>query len=702
LRELCGNFEKARQLTSKDKTNKNNLNNAIEFYFRFQHRFAEQYCYIKIKKEKRMTEEEKQERVRELESLIPAYQASYYNRESEITDAEFDLLWDELKRLAPGSPILAQIGADETDGFPKAPHIMPMGSQDKASDADAFREWAEKINAPLYVVQFKLDGASLELQYAKGGLIRAVTRGDGFIGDEITGNALRMNGVIQFLDGDFSGGVRGEVLMPHQIWKEKYADKANCRNAANGIMRRKDGAGCEDLIFRSYDVSASGDDGFFKTELDKAAWLGARGFVVTETQTFTDIAEIIAYREKIAEERQNLDIDIDGLVVKDNAVNMEDLRRARPERQIAFKFDLETAFSVLRDVEWSEMGATYTPVGIIEPVRLAGTTVKRASLNNPGMIRAMGLKIGSIVSVVKRGEIIPKIESLAPQGAIAESFVQEDEKEITFPEKCSVCNTMLVDEGTRLFCPNPVCPKLLLHRLQKWIKVLDIRELGDKLLRQLFDAGRVKRIPDLYTLSSGELAKFERMGELSANKVVKHIQTARKISLAKFIAGFDIEGVGETIMEKVTGFGFNTLEKLRTANEDALAIVDGIGAVTAKTITDGLRETAGEMDAVLNGGVISLALPPDESALPLKGLSFCFTGELRAIKRADAEEKVKNMGGAAKSSVVKGLSYLVTNNIHSGSSKNKKARDLGVPVIDEAQFIALLNEKEKPPPDGLF
>lgn len=641
-----------------------------------------------------MTDLQKKKRIIELETLIQRYQFSYYNGEAEITDAEFDLLWDELKRLAPESLVLAQIGADgvdDIDGFPKVAHLIPMGSQDKAADPDAFRAWTQKIQAPVYVVQFKLDGASLELQYEKGALVRAVTRGDGVIGDEITRNALRMSGVLPAINADFSGGVRGEALMPRAVWKDKYANKANCRNAANGIMRRKDGAGCEDLVFLAYDASATGNDGFFKNEIEKITWLMARGFTVSETKEFTDVEAIIAYRAIIADTRRNLDVDIDGLVVKDRATNMDDLRRVRPERQIAFKFELEIAYTALRAVEWSEAGATYTPVGIIDPVRLAGTTVKRASLNNPGMIRSMNLKIGSVVSVVKRGEIIPKIESVAPTDALPDVDLPE-ESDIVFPVSCSVCGAALVDEDSRLYCPNPACPKLLLHRLEKWVKILDIREIGEKLIKQLFTADRVTQIHDLYTLTPEELAAFDRMGTLSANKVVKYIHAAREIPLAKFIAGFDFEGVGETIMEKIVDFGFNTLEKLRAADADALAIVEGIGEVTAKTIVQGMRQAAREMDAVLGAGVIAIAEPPDESKLPLKGISFCFTGELITMKRGQAEEKVKALGGSPKTSVVKGLSYLVANDTGSGSTKNKKARDLGVPVIDETRFLELIGK----------
>jgi DNA ligase (NAD+) len=315
------------------------------------------------------------------------------------------------------------------------------------------------------------------------------------------------------------------------------------------------------------------------------------------------------------------------------------------------------------------------------------------------MIRALGLKIGSAVTVVKRGEIIPKIEGLAPLSEAADFaggavHTSVEEQEICFPETCGSCGTKLEDAGARLFCPNPDCPKRLLHRIQKWGSVLDIRELGEKLIQQIFDSERVRHITDLYTLSAEELSGYERMGELSAAKVTRHIQGPRALSLAAFIAGFDFEGVGEIIMEKVAQAGFDTLEKLKAASVEELAGVYGLGEITAKTIFEGLRETAGEIDGVLAQGIISIAAPPSPETLPLKGYSFCFTGELVSMKRNLAEEKVKALGGGVKPSVVKDLSYLVTNDPESGSSKNVKARNLGIPILDEAGFLALLTNPE--------
>jgi DNA ligase (NAD+) len=625
------------------------------------------------------------DRVEELERLIKYHQDVYYNGEAEISDAEFDALWDELKGLAPDHPLLKRVGKDTTDGFPKARHIIPMGSQDKAADEGEFLDWARKMKLSAFIVQHKLDGASLELQYEDGVLVRAVTRGDGVVGDEITANAKRMRGVLSRIEAGFSGGIRGEVVMFREVWREKYPDKANCRNAANGLMRRKDGAGCENLTVIVYDVSAHPADSTqnetgFAQEIDKIGWLQKQGFQTVFTRECPTAKAVIHLRKEQLNTRDALPYDIDGLVVKDPVTDPDDLKKARPEKQIAFKFTLEEAVSTLKAIEWSESGATYTPIGIVEPVRLAGTTVQRANLNNPAMIRGLKLKIGSRVVIVKRGEIIPKIERLAEENTL----LTED---IEMPQQCGVCGTSLVDEGARLYCPNAACPKRLLHRLQKWITVLDILEVGEKLINQLFEKGRVIHIADLYTLETDELAQFDRMGKLSADKVVRNIREKRDIPLATFVAGFDFEGIGEVLMEAVVAAGYNTLEKLRAASAEELATVYGIAEDRAVAIKENVEQTTAEMDEALKYLTIA---PPKVTGLPLEGVSFCFTGELTTMKRQEAEAKVRALGGSAKSSVVKDLSYLVTNSPKSGSAKNKKARELGIPIIDEAAFRALI------------
>jgi DNA ligase (NAD+) len=620
-------------------------------------------------------------RIAELELLVERHQDLYYNGQPELSDAEFDELWDELRRLDPGNALLSAVGADGADGWPKAPHLIPMGSQEKASNPEDFLAWCAKVGHPEYIVQYKLDGASLELQYEAGLLARAVTRGDGEVGDDITPNASRMRGVVRRLAVDFTGGIRGEVLMSHEVHEAKHAEKANCRNAANGLMKRKDGVGVGDLDVLCYDAAGTVPSGGarvspFADEVEKMAWLAALGFETSPQEIFAGPEEVVDYRAHVMDIRQSLPFDIDGLVVKGRAIDPEDMARSRPEKQIAFKFSLEEAVSTLRAIEWSESGANYTPIGIVDPVRLAGTTVQRANLVNTNIIKGLNLKIGSRVVMTKRGEIIPKIEALVlnPSGA----------EDIPVPTICS-CGATLVDEGTRLYCPNPRCKKKLRHRLEKWLAVLDVRDFGSVIVGKLVDSGRVESIPDLYGLTVEELAEYDRMGEKSARKILRNLSSKVELSLSRFVAGFDIEGIGELLVERAVSAGYDSLEKLRSAKPEELAVVDGLGDLTAAAILDGLSSLGPEMDELLASGALRIA-PPSASG-PLAGASFCFTGELRTMKRPDAEALVRALGGQAKSSVTKGLGYLVTNDPGSGSDKNKKAASYGVSIIDEEEFL---------------
>ena len=637
---------------------------------------------------------DEQGRISELAGLIKKYQASYYNGEGEISDAEFDKLWDELKRLDPENPVLQKVGAD-SGNFAKVNHVMPMGSQEKAADPEQFLDWARTHIYDEYLVEYKLDGASLELQYEHGELKIAVTRGDGSVGDDISANARKMKGVQAALFDrkgnkiDFTGGIRGEVIMTHQVHQQLYSDKANCRNAANGLMKRKDGSGSENLTLITYDALSTDGPNPFKDEEEKIKWLTECGLNVVPLKICRTPEDVIEYRAQVMEIRHSLDYDIDGLVVKERQINFADASRARPDRQIAFKFSLEEAVTTVKEVEWSESGATYTPVAIFDGVQLNGTTVQRASLANPETMRRLGVKIGSRVVVVKRGEIIPKIESVLP----------EEEGQLTsavpVPSKCSCCGETLIDEGTRLYCPNKDCSKRVLHQLLKWISVIDIRDFGETLVTSMFNKGALKSVADIYRLTEDSLTPFflnadsmeKEKDSLGAKKVYESIQSHKKMSLSVFIAGLDIEGIGETTVQKLIDAGYTNLEKLQNASVDAIASVYGFAEIMAKTFKKGLEENDSLIKELLEKGLVSLE---ETGEGKLTGKSFCFTGELVTMKRNDAEALVKKNGGSCKSSVTKDLSYLVTNDTTSGSSKNVKAAKLGIPVITEEEFLALI------------
>lgn len=618
-------------------------------------------------------------RIDDLRKQVERHQQLYYNGEPEITDSEFDLLWDELKRLDPENPVFSAVGLDQADGYPKRAHVIPMGSQDKAADPESFLKWTDRVRHEEYIVQHKMDGASLELQYTHGRFAYGVTRGDGTIGDDISANVRRMKGVVPEVPDSFTGGVRGEVVLSRALHQTKYPEKANPRNAANGLMKRKDGIGASDLQVICYDAASSESDTFFEREQSKLEWLASAGFKVIEYRVIPDPEAIVAYREEVSELRDQLPYDIDGLVVKGQVVDPDDARRSRPENQIAFKFELEEAASTLREVIWNPSGSLYTPIGVIEPVRLAGTTVKRANLVNPRLIREMDLRIGSRVAVTKRGEIIPKIERVLENPS--------DSVPIEQPSECERCGTSLVDDDTRLYCPNLDCPKRSLYRLRKWLDVLDIRDFGDAILGKLFESGRVRNIADLYSLAVKDLTEHERMGETLAAKILRNLYAVEEVPLSKFVAGFNIEGVGTLIVDRLVAAGLDTLELLRSASAEELAEVNGLGEILAQTIRDGLSQLSARMDQLLETGRIRVAPPVSGT---LSGRSFCFTGSLASMTRAQAQDLVRSSGGSVTSSVTKTLDYLVTNDTASGSSKNRKAEELGVEIITEEQFISLV------------
>lgn len=627
------------------------------------------------------------DRIEELAQRVRYHQDKYYNEQPEISDAEFDTLWDELRELAPDHEVFFEVGEDRASGFPKREHLMPMGSQDKASSEDEFLKWARRVNHSEYIVQYKLDGASIELQYEGGVLQYGVTRGDGRKGDDITQNVRKMQGVPSRLDVAFTGAVRGEVIMEHHIHEQFYSDKANCRNAANGLMKRKDGVGSEHLRILCYDAHSAGDSREFSRERSKLEWLSERGFSIVPYEVFDEPEAVVHYRDIVTERRPNLEYDIDGLVVKGPVVDLEDMQRSRPQKQIAFKFSAEEALTVLREVEWSESGHLYTPVGIVDPVRLAGTTVRRASLVHPELIAQMELHLGSEVVITKRGDIIPKIERRVRD--------VEPIRAITPPTHCSTCGTPVVNEGKRIYCPNLSCPRRAFHRLQKWINVLEVRDFGDVLLEKLFEGGFVREIADLYRVSWETIAAFEGMGETSARKALDNLRSITTVPLATFVAGFDIGGIAIKKIQKVVDKGFNTLEKLRDASQEELAGADGIAEKTAEQIRDGIDAVIDQMERLLETGAVTIVSPEDRNGdaagdSPLAGLSFCFTGALEHYTRSEAESVVQRNGGESRSSVSGKLSYLVTNESESGSSKIRKARSLGVPIISEMEFLKMV------------
>jgi DNA ligase (NAD+) len=612
---------------------------------------------------------------------IKRHRYLYYNEQPEISDAKYDALEDELRELDPNNPILFKIGVDSSELFTKREHIIPMSSQDKVTSPEEYSKWSRKRNYKTFIVQFKLDGISIELQYEDGIFQHAVTRGDGKIGDDVSANVVKMKGFIPKLNVPFTGAVRAEILLFHDIYEKKYSDMQNCRNAAAGIVRRKDGIGSGDLNLVYYDAISLDDEVQFESEIKKVKWLQEQGFPTIKTKTVHSAQEVIDTREYVMESlRDTLDYDIDGLVIKGNTIDVEDLKRAKPMTQIAFKFQAEEIETTLLDVEWSISGHNYTPVAIVETVKLMGTNVSRASLANPNLIDELRLKIGSEVMISKRGDIIPKIERVLS--------TPPDAKEIVVPDTCEVCKTHLINEGTRLYCPNEKCPKRLYHRLIKWISKLNVKHFSEKLmLSKLFETRKIQKIADFYDLKVSDLTKFEGVKETSAKKALDNLFGVKEIPLATFIAGFDIENIGEQLVQRVVDAGFDTLEDIKNASVYELSKIDGFAEITAQYLLNGVNELYQDMLEVLNTNKIKIK--GKEMGGKLEGLTFCFTGKLDTMKRAEAEQLVAEHGGVVKSGVVKNLSYLVTNSTEK-TAKYVKAQEQGTKIISEKEFLEMI------------
>ncbi|MBY9018478.1 MAG: NAD-dependent DNA ligase LigA [Candidatus Lokiarchaeota archaeon] len=633
--------------------------------------------------EKQLENQMNKEKINLLVQQIEKHRDLYYNAAPEITDAKYDELENELRILDPNNPILFTVGADSSEIFTKTEHVIPMGSQGKVSTPNEFKKWAEDRGFNTFLIQYKLDGISLELQYKSGVFQCGVTRGNGIVGDDVSINVMKMKGFVPRLSTRFTGGIRAEVVLFHDLFEKKYSDKQNCRNTAAGIVRRKDGIGCEDLNLIFYDAISLSDDVSFIDEIQKLKWMKNENLPTIKTKTVKTIQEVIDVREDVMNNiRDSLEYDIDGLVIKCKDIDLEDMKRAKPIKQVAFKFQAEEIESTLINVEWTISGHNYTPVAIIEPVRLMGTTVSRASLANPNLIKDMGIKIGAEVIVTKRGDIIPKIERVVkiPQGA----------KDIVIPNMCEECNTELINEGTRLYCPNEECPKRNFQRLVRWIRILGVKHFSEKLLLQpLFKTGKVEQIADLYQLNVSDLNQFEGVKETSAKKALNNLFAVKEISLAKFIGGFNIENIAELSVKKVIDAGYDTLEKIKSTNIGQLAMIDGYAEITAENLLNGINKFYPQMLEVLNTNKISIKKSVQDGKL--NGLTFCFTGKLNEISRSEAEDLVLKLGGEPKKSVVKNLSYLVTNET-TPTSKYLKAQEQGTKIITENEFLQMISE----------
>lgn len=641
-------------------------------------------------------------RIEELEDKIQAAREAYYNGPAIMSDEEFDALVDELASLKADSPLVAAVGAPVTSEWPKARHLIPMGSLDKVKTQAEMTAWIMKHSRPdpqdpgaepkeplnKLCVSDKLDGISIEVVYENGKLVAAITRGDGIEGEDITPNFVRMKGARKELNSpSLTLTLRGEIVILKKDFQEHFAaEYANTRNGASGVARRYDGKGCEHLTALFYQV-----DGLEVPEGQRPSRFTQIGYIKDVLDLQVPHAFLTAFRPGIKSPhdiwvdyqqglRDDLPYDIDGLVVEFDDLDYQEelgLDGLNPKGAVAFKFPPARRDTKLKQIIVQIGGqGQATPVAILEPVRLLGTQIERASLYNWSYIERLGIDVGCTVAVVRANDVIPRIASVVKStGTVA-----------PIPTNCPECGAELEREGEHLKCPNlGECPAQAEGRLKNWVKKLNILEVGDVLIRKLVQEGLAVDVPGLYSLTVADLAKLERMGEKSAQKVRDNLWAINPLPLEKWLGGLAIPLCSVSTIELVVDAGYDTLEKVQAASIEQLSSIAGIGPARAQSLYGWLRRHSGLLERLLAVGVT--IRPRSKGALT--GQSVCFTGKMKQ-GRDVLELMASEAGASVKGDVSKGLTYLVMANPASNTSKAVKARKYGTKCISEAEFLELV------------
>lgn len=684
-----------------------------------------------------MTKEDAKKRIAKLRELIDQYRYEYHVLDtSEISDAAHDSLKHELYTLeqqfpdliTPDSPT-QRVGGQALPGFKKISHESPMLSMEDVFTPDELGEWYARI-AKLLGVRFdcycmvKIDGLAMSLVYRDGMLSSAATRGDGKVGEDVTSNVRTIEAVplrlrqpsdaelSRFLkehtgtnskklrafcdgmDGRFE--LRGEVYMTKKDFealnararKEGSEPFANPRNVSAGSVRQLDPriTATRKLSFFGWDIVSDVGCATHAAELDLLRLLGVP--VNPEGAPAKDVAGIQAVHEHVQKKREKLGYWLDGIVVRvnDNAAFRElGVIGKTPRGLVAYKFPPEQATTVVREVHW-QVGRTgvVTPLAVMDPVFVAGTTVRHATLHNADEIGRLGLKIGDTVILEKAGDIIPKIVQVLPK------LRTGGEKPVKIPKTCPACGMPLERSAgaVAIRCVNPKCPGKKTERLIHFVGGFEIDGLGPKILEQLQQAALVSEAGDLFTLTKDELVGLDRFAEKSAENLVAAIAAAKRITLPRFIVSLGIPHVGEETADDLST-RFHSLETIRNASLEALNAVPNIGEIVAKSIHEWFAEThnAAMVDRLIDVGIV-IEEAKRAKTQPLTGKSFVFTGEMEGMSREAAKEKVRYLGGDASESVTKKTSYVVIG--EKPGSKLEKARKLGVTVIGEKEFRNML------------
>ncbi len=661
--------------------------------------------------------EQAKQRVEKLRKEIRYHEKKYYvDNDPQISDYEFDLLLKELREIekefpqliTPDSPT-QRVGEQPLEGFASIEHRFPMLSLDNCYSIEELREFEERIKRIIpgekieYVSELKIDGLGISVIYVEGKLSYAVTRGDGFRGDDVTSNVKTIRSIPLTIEEKREVEVRGEVYLPfpsfHKINQEKEKKGeplfANPRNAAAGTLRLLDPreVASRNLDAFLYYIYIDGEE--MPTQWENLMELKKLGFKTNPYNRFcSNLSEVISFWNEWREKRDTLEYDTDGIVVKVNSTRQRIALGSTakfPRWAISFKFPARQATTKIKDIK-IQVGRTgaLTPVAILEPVKLSGITITRSTLHNEDEIKRKDIRIGDYVLIERSGDVIPKVVSVMKERRTGK------ETKFVFPAHCPVCGSRVFKpEGEAISrCENSSCPAKLRESLLHFAsrRAMNIEGLGEALVDQLLDKKLVKSIADLYWLDKNTLEKLERMGPKSSENLLREIENSKKRDLASLIYGLGIRHVGERTAQTLASH-FKSLDALRNASYEDLIQLEDVGPKVAESIVFFFKQS-GNIELIKKLKEVGLNIIFKErkkGEQPLLGKTFVITGKLKRLTRDEAHALIKRLGGKTSTSVSRQTSFLVVG--EEPGSKLERARSLKIPILNEEEFLSLVGKK---------
>ena len=660
-----------------------------------------------------MNIEEAKLQIKELREKLEYYAKKYYDEDKpEITDYEYDMLMNRLKALEKEFPELItedsltqKVGGHVKEGFKEVVHEIPLQSLQDVFSFEELKEFDDRItkkceeeNEELrYVVETKIDGLSMSLEYVDGVFVRGATRGNGLIGEDVTDNLRTIKSIPKVLKKPETITVRGEVFIGTKEFEKLNEEQeilgkqlfANARNAAAGSIRQLNSKITAERPLDIYIFNVQKwDNNPYNSHYEQLQYLKELGFnvnpVCIKCENQEDVEKAI---EKIGEDRENLSFGIDGAVVKVDSLSFREklgTTSKTPRWAIAYKYPPEAKETLLKDII-CQVGRTgvITPMAILEPVKVAGSTISKTTLHNEDFIKEKGLKIGDTVVIQKQGDVIPEVIK------VIEEKRTGNEKEYSMPTTCPVCGAPAVrvegEAATR--CVGIECPAQLLRSIVHFVSKegMDIDGLGYKIVEQLIDKGLIKNIADIYSLTLEEIASLKKNGKKFAGNLIDSIEKSKNQDLFHLITALGIRQVG-TKAAKVLAKKYKSIENLQIATLESLAETDDVGEITANNIIEFFmqEQTKDTLEKLKNAGVNMKVLGDEQLDNRFEGKTFVLTGSLDKFTRQEASDLIEKYGGKVSSSVSKKTSFVLAG--EEAGSKLTKAQDLGVSIISEAEF----------------